>query len=113
MYAATDIDTLGVNTFLAQSISDMWVNAELPIYPGPYGSEPDMTNFEAWGHYTQVVWKDTQKVGCAVQKCAAGTMEPDMASYFSVCNYFPAGNVDTEYGTNVGAPLGQALVAVS
>lgn len=40
------------------------------------------------GRYTQVVWKATQKVGCAVSKCAnlkfGGTL---------VCNYSPAGNV--------------------
>lgn len=41
------------------------------------------------GHYTQVVWKSTQKLGCAVYQCAglkyAGTL---------VCNYSPAGNVN-------------------
>lgn len=112
MYAATDIDTLDENTFLAQSITNMWYNAEIELYPDTYGSEPDMTDFEGWGHYSQVVWKGSHVVGCAVQKCAAGTMESGMAAYFSVCNYFPAGNVQTEYGANVGTPLGDATVSV-
>lgn len=111
MYASTDLDSLDQNTFLAQCISDMWYNAEIDLYPNSYGSEPDMANFEAWGHYSQVVWKGTQTTGCAVQKCAAGTMETSMDAYFCVCNYSPAGNVATEYAANVGKPLGDATVS--
>lgn len=111
MYASTDLDELSQDKFLAQCISDMWYNAEIELYPDSYGSEPDMTNFEKWGHYSQVIWKDTQTTGCAVQKCAAGTMESSMDAYFCVCNYSPAGNVDTEYAANVGQPLGDATVA--
>ena len=36
------------------------------------------------GHYTQVVWRNTRQVGCAV----ARGREND----FLVCRYFPAGN---------------------
>ncbi len=36
------------------------------------------------GHYTQMVWKTTKKVGCAVFKCSN--------SILVVCNYDPAGN---------------------
>jgi pathogenesis-related protein 1 len=38
------------------------------------------------GHYTQIVWKITTKVGCAVAKCANGNI-------IVVCNYDPAGNM--------------------
>jgi uncharacterized protein YkwD len=37
------------------------------------------------GHYTQVVWQNTQKVGCAVAIC------PNKSQLW-VCNYDPAGN---------------------
>jgi uncharacterized protein YkwD len=37
------------------------------------------------GHYTQVVWRDTQKVGCGTASCNDG-------SIFWVCNYDPPGN---------------------
>jgi len=37
------------------------------------------------GHYTQVVWKDTTEVGCAVKVCAD-------KSQTWVCSYNPAGN---------------------
>lgn len=38
------------------------------------------------GHYTQMVWRDSQEVGCAKAVC-------DDFSQVWVCNYEPAGNV--------------------
>jgi pathogenesis-related protein 1 len=43
---------------------------------------------EACGHYTQIVWRATQKVGCAVFACA-GLRFPSTI----VCDYGPGGNV--------------------
>ena len=40
---------------------------------------------EQCGHYTQVVWKDTQRVGCALYVCADG-------AEIWTCNYDPPGN---------------------
>lgn len=110
MYAATDIENLSVNEFLAQSISDYWYNNEIELYPG-YGSEPVMSNFDAWGHYSQVVWVDSTVIGCGIAKCASGTLASGMDAYMSTCNYYPAGNVDTEYAANVLAPLGKSTVS--
>ncbi|NWH74553.1 GLIP1 protein, partial [Piaya cayana] len=49
------------------------------------------------GHYTQVVWAESYKVGCAVQFC--NTIE-NMPGFFKaahfVCNYGPAGNYPTK-----------------
>ncbi|KAM4737447.1 peptidase inhibitor 16 [Anableps anableps] len=48
------------------------------------------------GHYTQMVWADTHRVGCAFHLC--NTMEGldwDTVS-FLVCNYYPAGNYDDQ-----------------
>jgi hypothetical protein len=36
------------------------------------------------GHYTQVVWRDTREVGCAIARGAKDD--------FLVCRYWPAGN---------------------
>ncbi len=41
------------------------------------------------GHYTQVVWRKTTKVGCGIAKCANGEI-------ILVCNYDPAGNFNDE-----------------
>ena len=37
------------------------------------------------GHFTQVIWKNTQYVGCGTAKSVSGT------EYY-VCNYYPSGN---------------------
>jgi len=44
---------------------------------------------QACGHYTQVVWRDTLRVGCAVQAC---DLEGFGRGDFWVCEYDPAGN---------------------
>ncbi|XP_004602871.2 glioma pathogenesis-related protein 1 [Sorex araneus] len=49
------------------------------------------------GHYTQVVWADSFKVGCAVQYCPTVTIRSKQinnAAHF-ICNYGPAGNYPT------------------
>ncbi|KAJ4704789.1 Pathogenesis-related protein 1 [Melia azedarach] len=40
---------------------------------------------EMCGHYTQIVWRDTQRVGCTRRKCNNG-------GYYFVCSYDPPGN---------------------
>ena len=43
------------------------------------------------GHYTQVVWADSLKLGCAISNC------PNIpTSNFVVCNYSPGGNFNGE-----------------
>ncbi|KAH8662602.1 CAP domain-containing protein, partial [Xylariales sp. PMI_506] len=90
--------------------SDMWYNNEVNSFLSSYYGEatPDMSNFEAFGHFTQMVWKNTQTIGCAVKLCAPGTMYSDMSAWYMVCNYRPAGNVGGQYGTNVLKSLGEA-----
>lgn len=43
------------------------------------------------GHYTQVVWRSTQKVGCALVNCA-GLKYPSTV----LCDYGPGGNVNNQ-----------------
>jgi uncharacterized protein YkwD len=45
------------------------------------------------GHFTQLVWKGTTKLGCGVAECKGLRIW--------VCNYDPPGNVQGEYKTNV------------
>ena len=41
---------------------------------------------QSCGHYTQIVWADTTKVGCGMSVC-------DSKGQIWVCDYYPAGNV--------------------
>ena len=52
---------------------------------GPFSAQVSTTGkWEDVGHYTQVVWRDTREVGCAI---ARGRKDD-----FLVCRYWPAGN---------------------
>jgi pathogenesis-related protein 1 len=45
---------------------------------------------EQCGHYTQIVWRQTQRVGCGVSTCNFPELGGD--GLFWVCNYDPPGN---------------------
>lgn len=52
------------------------------------GKLPDISTTGRWqdvGHYTQMIWRGTHKVGCALGEGAQFD--------YLVCRYFPAGNV--------------------
>ncbi|MFA7603162.1 MAG: CAP domain-containing protein [Novosphingobium sp.] len=59
--------------------------------PGRFPHVSATGNWADVGHYTQVIWPETQAVGCAV---ARGGRKDVM-----VCRYWPAGNV---YGQPIG-----------
>ncbi|KAJ6222585.1 hypothetical protein RDWZM_001130 [Blomia tropicalis] len=53
------------------------------------------------GHFTQMVWKDSHRIGCAqaVSKGANG-------GTYTVCNYDPPGNFENEERENVSPAIG-------
>lgn len=51
------------------------------------------------GHFTQLVWKSTTKVGCGLKKCSS--MMGMSNAYFLVCEYSPPGNYQGEFPSNV------------
>nr|XP_023400738.1 peptidase inhibitor 16 [Loxodonta africana] len=56
------------------------------------------------GHYTQVVWAKTERVGCDSHLCAKLQNVEDSNVHFLVCNYVPPGNVIGQKLYEVGPP---------
>uniref|UniRef100_A0A667XIS9 Cysteine-rich venom protein-like n=1 Tax=Myripristis murdjan TaxID=586833 RepID=A0A667XIS9_9TELE len=89
---------MGENLFFA-SAPHMWtdvINAwhsEVENYQYPNGS----TNGKAIGHYTQVVWYSSYKVGCGAKLCPGNI-------YFYGCHYYRAGNFRTVAPYKAGPP---------
>jgi hypothetical protein len=53
-----------------------------------HGAFPNVSKTGNWadvGHYTQIVWRDTREVGCAMVTARSNDV--------LVCRYYPAGNV--------------------
>jgi hypothetical protein len=77
-------------------ITNAMYNDEMVKYEPFYGVESP-TDFHSWGHFTQIVWKGTQKVGCYTHKCGAlvdpNHYEPVANVEYTVCNYSPPGKI--------------------
>lgn len=80
-------ENLFIGTRTAYSYTAMarlWVDERRWFRKGRF---PDVVTTGPWtrvGHYTQIVWPETQRFGCAV----ASNKTDDVL----VCRYFPAGN---------------------
>ncbi|KAH7099252.1 CAP domain-containing protein [Auriculariales sp. MPI-PUGE-AT-0066] len=65
--------------------------------------DPNDPEAHGVGHFTQVVWKSTTTIGCAVADCPAGTGPFDGKGTwrYHSCVYSPAGNFVGKYKENV------------
>ncbi len=76
------------NSLPPENVTDMWYE-EIDDYDF---SDPGFSM--RTGHFTQVVWKNTKRMGCG--------MVPDCNGMdIWVCNYYPAGNFEGEYSKQV------------
>ena len=66
------------------SMVGSFVNEKRFYQPGAFPRVSRTGRWEDVGHYTQVVWRDTREVGCAVARNGSDD--------FLVCRYWPAGN---------------------
>ncbi|KAF8978699.1 CAP domain-containing protein, partial [Cyathus striatus] len=62
----------------------------------------------ATGHFTQVVWKSSTSIACAIANCPAGTIFNQTSKYV-VCRYAPPGNYLGQFPQNVGHPQAQIM----
>ena len=90
-------------------VRENWYNGELPKMI-PYFGQNDIPDdiFHEVGHLTQMVWKETTKVGCVSIDCGDKMIVNNTISTinkYTVCNYAPAGNVYGGYAKNVEAPF--------
>ena len=91
----------------------MWYNGEIQYFDGMYGQDNPSSNFEKWGHFSQMIWKSTTHVGCATVDCSGkGNMDSfAKPAIYTVCNYGPAGNMGGAYAKNIEQPSGDATVS--
>ncbi|KAN0128370.1 CAP domain containing protein [Lactarius tabidus] len=81
----------GTGNYTITNAVDDWVSE---------ASQYDPSNPVA-SHFTQVVWKSTTQLGCAVAACNGIFPSSYGVAQYYVCEYNPPGNVDGEFGQNV------------
>jgi pathogenesis-related protein 1 len=77
-----------VNWLDANKVVNMWA-AEVQFYN--YANNSCQAG-KMCGHYTQIVWRITQEVGCAMQSCPNGLQNYSSGRVIWVCRYSPPGN---------------------
>jgi uncharacterized protein YkwD len=75
----------GPDTYTVTQLVDMWGSEERYFIRGIFPNVSSTGDWQAVGHYTQVVWRNTTQVGCGV---ATGNR-----NIFMVGRYNPPGNV--------------------
>ncbi|HEY0147432.1 MAG TPA: CAP domain-containing protein [Allosphingosinicella sp.] len=74
--------------FTPEQMVGMWVEEKRHFVPRPIPYSSRTGNFDDVGHYTQLMWRETGKVGCALAK--------GKENEILVCRYSSAGNVEGE-----------------
>lgn len=84
----TQGENLWMGTRQAYRYSEMighWVEERRFLKAGTVPNLSTTGNFEDVGHYTQIIWRRAERVGCA--------MASNRRDDYLVCRYSPAGNV--------------------
>lgn len=68
-----------------EAMVGLWIAEKRNFKPGVFPANTRTGDLEDVGHYTQLMWRSTQQVGCAVAR--------GKADDFLVCRYAEGGNV--------------------
>lgn len=109
--------TSGTAFNVSGGIIDGWYNNEIIFMEGYWGSEsiPD-TVFHQVGHFTQMVWKGSSRVGCGSFDCdSSGGLKDEAGNLlqmgkYTVCDYGDAGNVVGAFAANVVPPTTRTVL---
>jgi hypothetical protein len=85
-------ENLWMGTHGAYSVEAMvggWLSEKRFFMPGIFPNNSRSGNWIAVGHYTQLIWPTTQRIGCAL----ASNGRTD----YLVCRYATAGNIDGKW----------------
>jgi len=72
----------GTGSFTGVAAVRLWVNEKADYNYNSNSCAPG----KVCGHYTQVVWRDSTRLGCARVQC-------NNKWFFVICNYDPPGNI--------------------
>jgi len=71
--------------FTVDQMVGSWAGEARWFTPGAFPNVSRTGNWEQVGHYSQMIWRGTTRVGCALRSSAGND--------YLVCRYSPAGNV--------------------
>lgn len=66
-----------------------WYEERSDYDGSPVSAQARGGNWQAWGHYSQMVWSGTRELGCGAAACRG----EDAGYVVTVCRYLPAGNI--------------------
>ena len=95
---------VGQNLYLSSwaptgtQVADSWYSENVDYN---YSTGKAKTANAVVGHFTQLVWKGSKQIGCAV---AVGPWQGYQNSYYVGCDYLPAGNYIGQEVNNVSPP---------
>lgn len=72
--------------FTSSALVGLWLNERRDFRPGTFPNVSVSGNWLSIGHYSQMVWRGTTRVGCAIRSSARND--------YLVCRYSPKGNID-------------------
>jgi hypothetical protein len=73
-------------SYSVETMVGHWASERRLFVPGTFPNNSRSGNWEDIGHYTQMIWPTTTRVGCALASNATRD--------YLVCRYSPAGNID-------------------